>query len=60
MIEMSVPECASMDEFDGFMAMLVMELNGKNIICHCRGGIGRAGLIGCCVMLKIKSAGTAK
>lgn len=28
--------------------------NGLNVICHCRGGIGRAGLIGSCILLKKK------
>jgi protein-tyrosine phosphatase len=25
---------------------------GRNILCHCRGGVGRAGLIACCFLLK--------
>lgn len=25
---------------------------GKRVICHCRGGIGRAGTIACCMLLK--------
>lgn len=25
--------------------------SGKNVLCHCRGGIGRAGLVACCWLL---------
>lgn len=28
-------------------------MNGYDVLCHCRGGVGRAGLVACCWMLKI-------
>lgn len=32
-------------------------LEGVNVLCHCRGGVGRAGLVACCWMLKIGLCG---
>lgn len=29
--------------------------NKKNILIHCRGGLGRAGLVGACLLIKIKN-----
>jgi protein-tyrosine phosphatase len=26
--------------------------SGANVLCHCRGGVGRAGLIACCFLLR--------
>lgn len=28
-------------------------LRGESVLAHCRGGIGRAGLVACCWMLKM-------
>ncbi|KAH9820842.1 hypothetical protein DFH28DRAFT_1121206 [Melampsora americana] len=28
-------------------------MKGYDVLCHCRGGVGRAGLVACCWMLKI-------
>src|ERR1700675_2629458 len=28
-------------------------LHGTNMLVHCRGGVGRAGLIGCCWLLRL-------
>ncbi|OAV99505.1 hypothetical protein PTTG_10366 [Puccinia triticina 1-1 BBBD Race 1] len=28
-------------------------VQGIDVLCHCRGGVGRAGLVACCCMLKI-------
>ncbi|ORX75693.1 phosphatases II [Anaeromyces robustus] len=50
-IEGSCPE--SIVEVDRLMEKMVNTAKeGKNILCHCRGGIGRAGLIACCYLLK--------
>jgi len=32
-------------------------LQGQNILVHCRGGVGRAGLVACCWMLKVGLCG---
>jgi len=32
--------------------MMAIAKEGRNILCHCRGGVGRAGLIACCYLLK--------
>ena len=34
--------------------------NGKRVIAHCRGGIGRAGTLACCMLLKLKLAHSLK
>ena len=34
--------------------------NNSNILVHCRGGIGRAGLLACCYLLKLGHCHTAK
>ncbi|OUM65410.1 hypothetical protein PIROE2DRAFT_41708, partial [Piromyces sp. E2] len=50
-IEGSCPE--SIIEVDKLMDKMVNTAKeGKNMLCHCRGGIGRAGLIACCYLLK--------
>jgi len=33
---------------------------GKRVICHCRGGIGRAGTIACCMLIKFGLAKSCK
>ncbi|KAI3631464.1 hypothetical protein MIR68_010954 [Amoeboaphelidium protococcarum] len=32
---------------------------GQNVLCHCRGGIGRAGLVACCLLLQLGMSKTA-
>lgn len=50
-IEGSCPQ--SIIEVDKLMdKMVTTAKEGKNMLCHCRGGIGRAGLIACCYLLK--------
>mmetsp|Transcript_30386 Transcript_30386/g.78052 ORF Transcript_30386/g.78052 Transcript_30386/m.78052 type:complete len:85 (-) Transcript_30386:2313-2567(-) len=34
--------------------------NGEVLAVHCRGGVGRAGLLACCVMLYLSIAQTAE
>ncbi|EAR92835.1 cyclin-dependent kinase inhibitor 3 (macronuclear) [Tetrahymena thermophila SB210] len=55
-IEMSVPECKSMDQFDQEVIQFIINemKQNKNVLCHCRGGIGRAGLIASCLLLRFK------
>jgi protein-tyrosine phosphatase len=35
-------------------------LKGVNVLVHCRGGVGRAGLISCCWMLKLGLCGAVR
>ena len=32
-------------------------LKGRSVLAHCRGGIGRAGLVACCWMIKMGFVG---
>ena len=52
-IEMGQPEL-EMPDFDRFLEenILARVAQGQRVVAHCRGGIGRAGLIACCVLLK--------
>ncbi|KAF9647314.1 phosphatases II [Thelephora ganbajun] len=45
--------------FDIHMTRLIdaYTLKGVNVLCHCRGGVGRAGLVACCWMLKMGLCG---
>ena len=45
--------------FDIHMTRLITAytLKGINVLCHCRGGVGRAGLVACCWMLKLGLCG---
>ena len=51
MIEMAPPE--NTEEFNILVDWIVEQMaDGKGIMAHCRGGIGRAGLLAACVLLK--------
>jgi protein-tyrosine phosphatase len=54
-VEMGVP-AQSAQEFDIQIINFIFESirNNKKVICHCRGGIGRAGTVAACVILKLK------
>lgn len=45
--------------FDVHVTRLINDytLKGINVLCHCRGGVGRAGLVACCWMLKMGLCG---
>jgi len=60
-IEMGAPEL-SMVEFDEFLREQVVQrlAAGENVNCHCRGGVGRAGTISACLLLKLGLVGSAK
>ena len=53
-IEMGVPPHSPSD-FDSKVIKPLLEkiCNRKRVICHCRGGIGRAGTVASCVLLKL-------
>lgn len=45
--------------FDKHLTRLIKTytLNGQHTLVHCRGGVGRAGLVACCWMLKLGLCG---
>lgn len=44
-----------LDEIEPIIDQIVTKtsVDGENVLCHCRGGIGRAGLVACCYLIKI-------
>ncbi|CCM00693.1 uncharacterized protein FIBRA_02732 [Fibroporia radiculosa] len=50
---------ASLDTFDAQLTLLIQQytLHGASVLVHCRGGVGRAGLIACCWVLKLGLCG---
>ena len=50
---------ASLEPFDAHLTRLisVYTLTGVPVLAHCRGGVGRAGLVACCWMLKLGLCG---
>ncbi|KAF8270249.1 protein-tyrosine phosphatase-like protein [Lactarius quietus] len=50
---------ASLELFDTHLTRLisVYTLSGVPVLAHCRGGVGRAGLVACCWMLKLGLCG---
>ncbi len=44
-----------MAAFAAFIDRLVALLNeGERVVCHCRGGLGRAGLVAACMLLRLE------
>lgn len=61
-ISIPIPEGlapASIEIFDTHLTRLisVYTLAGVPVLAHCRGGVGRAGLVACCWMLKLGLCG---
>ncbi|TPX45140.1 hypothetical protein SeMB42_g01588 [Synchytrium endobioticum] len=53
MMEGSCPDM--FDELDEVVSSICRIIeNGGYVLCHCRGGIGRAGLVACCFLLRTK------
>ncbi|EPT02684.1 phosphatases II [Fomitopsis schrenkii] len=50
---------ASISDFDVQLDKLIESytLDGKPVLVHCRGGVGRAGLVACCWMLRLGLCG---
>ncbi|KAN0111489.1 phosphatases II [Russula decolorans] len=50
---------ASLSLFDAHLTRLISDytLAGVHVLAHCRGGVGRAGLVACCWMLKLGLCG---
>jgi protein-tyrosine phosphatase len=41
-----------MDAFEPIVDLVLsLLLSGASVLCHCRGGVGRAGLLASCVLL---------
>lgn len=50
-LEMAAPE--DINKFDSEVVQIILEsllIKQENVIIHCRGGIGRAGVLACCVI----------
>ena len=47
------------DVFDAHLTRLIdtYTLTGRHVLVHCRGGVGRAGLVACCWMVKLGLCG---
>jgi protein-tyrosine phosphatase len=59
-VEMASPEDSPAVFEEKIVSFIVGQIMaGKRVICHCRGGIGRAGTIASCVILKMKLAAEA-
>ncbi|KNC97959.1 uncharacterized protein SPPG_06947 [Spizellomyces punctatus DAOM BR117] len=51
MLEGSVP--SSFEEMDLVLQRVSEEIRrGVRVLCHCRGGVGRAGVLACCYLLR--------
>ena len=48
-IEMAPPEDIEKFHNDVVVKVLAQMAKGNNVLAHCRGGIGRAGLLACCI-----------
>lgn len=55
-IEMSTPEDISSFESQAMQPLLECINSGQSILVHCRGGIGRAGLVAACALLRLGQA----
>jgi protein tyrosine phosphatase len=59
MVEGFAPSCPA--ALDAQLSRIIRShtLRGESVLAHCRGGIGRAGLVACCWMLKMGLIGGA-
>jgi protein-tyrosine phosphatase len=52
--DMGVPLDAESEEFASFVGEVVKRLEaGKNVVAHCRGGLGRTGMVVACVLVAL-------
>ncbi len=50
---------SSFEDVNSILERIHLEVEkGRNGIVHCRGGVGRAGLVACCYLLKYRLCGT--
>ena len=51
---MAPPEDVPKFDVEVIQKILKAMKDGKNVLVHCRGGIGRAGLVACCIVTHLK------
>lgn len=52
--DMNVPKEAEAEEYDALIREIVSRLKeGRNVVVHCRGGLGRTGTVAACVLVAL-------
>jgi len=52
--DMNVPKEAEAEEYEGLIKGIVERMReGKNVVVHCRGGLGRTGTVAACVLVAL-------